>query len=288
MSADSDPAQPTAVDVVQVAARAYERDRYLSALLAPAHIRGDLIALAAFAGEVGRVPAFVSEPMMGRIRLQWWRERIEAGTSSGHPIATAALAAIERHNLPKSRFIDLIDAHDDTLDDAPFADDGALHSYLLRTHGTLFVCEGLIRGFTIEPTLARHAALAYGLSRHLLELFATISHGRQFLPMDRLANAGLSAERVQSDERKTLIMEQVAADVAKDAHRFLVAVRLSARTLSRAQRRGFLPLALVEPYLRLFEQQGLRQNGLGQAAAADIGSLSRVIRLWFAHATARL
>ena len=68
---------PTTVDVVTIAARAHERDRYLAALLGPRPIRRDLIALAAFAGEVGRIPAFVTEPMMGRIRLQWWRERLE-------------------------------------------------------------------------------------------------------------------------------------------------------------------------------------------------------------------
>ena len=61
-------------DVIRLAARAYERDRYLAALLSPAARRDDLLVLAAFAGDVGRIASSVSEPMMGAIRLQWWRD----------------------------------------------------------------------------------------------------------------------------------------------------------------------------------------------------------------------
>ena len=80
-------------DVVRTAARAFERDRYLAALLSPRGVREDLLALAAFAGELARIPAFVSEPMVGEIRLQWWRDAIRAGLKDGsgegggHPIS---------------------------------------------------------------------------------------------------------------------------------------------------------------------------------------------------------
>ena len=54
----SEPAEqrPSNTDVVRLGARAFERDRYLAALLAPHGVRDDLIALAAFAGEPGPHP----------------------------------------------------------------------------------------------------------------------------------------------------------------------------------------------------------------------------------------
>jgi hypothetical protein len=55
-----------AADAVAAAARLGEFDRYLAALLAPPSARADLLALAAFASEVARVPFIVTgEPAIG-------------------------------------------------------------------------------------------------------------------------------------------------------------------------------------------------------------------------------
>ena len=76
--------------------RRRDHDRFLTALLAPANRRAALFALYAFNAEIARVREAVSEPMLGQIRLQWWRETIEAlarGEVRGHE-AAAALAII--------------------------------------------------------------------------------------------------------------------------------------------------------------------------------------------------
>ena len=96
------PPRLDAGEVVRIAARAFERDRYLAALLAPRTLRDDLIAIAAFAGEIGRIPTMVSEPMIGRIRLQWWRDVIDAGDrATGNPVADALNTSTARHTLPR-------------------------------------------------------------------------------------------------------------------------------------------------------------------------------------------
>src|SRR5690606_14627189 len=74
--------------------RRRDHDRFLTALLAPADRRAALFALYAFNAEIARVREAVSEPMLGQIRLQWWRETVEAltrGEVRGHE-AAAALA----------------------------------------------------------------------------------------------------------------------------------------------------------------------------------------------------
>ena len=107
------PPPASAADVVRLAARAYEHDRYLSALLAPPAARDDLIALAAFAGEIARIPSFVDEPMMGLIRLQWWRDALfmPQAERTGHPIADAIRDTGARRCLPAADLEALIDAH---------------------------------------------------------------------------------------------------------------------------------------------------------------------------------
>src|SRR3546814_3218138 len=60
----------------------HDRGRYLASLFAPEAQREHLFAPYAFNHEVAKTAAVVSEPMIGRIRLQWWRERL-AGLYDG-------------------------------------------------------------------------------------------------------------------------------------------------------------------------------------------------------------
>ncbi|MEO1695501.1 MAG: squalene/phytoene synthase family protein, partial [Pseudomonadota bacterium] len=109
--------------MVVTAARAHERDLYLSALLSPRDARDDLITLAAFVGDVSRIPVYVSDPMIGEIRLQWWRDTLEAGlatgASSGNPVADATVQVARAHNMPQDELMRIIDAQALALYDAP-------------------------------------------------------------------------------------------------------------------------------------------------------------------------
>ena len=58
--------------------RQHDRDRFLTTLFAPDDRREDLLALYAFNHEVAKTREVVSEPTLGRIRLQWWRDNLEA------------------------------------------------------------------------------------------------------------------------------------------------------------------------------------------------------------------
>ena len=54
------------LEAVRASARLNAPDRYYAALFAPAAVRDDLIALAAFCGEIARIGRQVSEPVDGR------------------------------------------------------------------------------------------------------------------------------------------------------------------------------------------------------------------------------
>ena len=291
----SDPGPPIqadpGVDVARIAARAHERDRYLSALLAPRAAREDLIALAAFAGEVARIPPMVSEPMMGEIRLQWWRDTLNLppGVDSGHPVADRLRAAVTRRNLPAGLLAGFIDAHRVALYNDLLPDEPALHAYLARTEGALFELALRILGRhdATAHAVSGAAGLAYGLARTLTELPALLSQGRTLIPESRLALAGLSLAELTAPSTPDGTATRVAAlirEIIRDARRALAEVRRLAARLNRAQRVAILPVALVEPYLRSLE--GSVQDPL--RITPVLTPLQRIWPLWRAYWSGRL
>lgn len=75
-------------------------DRYLSTLYAPALLRPALFALHALDLELAEVVRTTTEPMLGQIRLAWWREQLQAldtGARPAHPV----LASLADHVLPR-------------------------------------------------------------------------------------------------------------------------------------------------------------------------------------------
>jgi len=96
--------------------RRHAPDFFVAALLAPAAARDDLIAVAALIGEIARIPAQVSEPMLAEIRLQWWRDALLAaatGVRTGHPVADAVAHTITRRRLDVGRLLAIVDAEDE-------------------------------------------------------------------------------------------------------------------------------------------------------------------------------
>src|SRR5262249_51595265 len=120
--------------------RRQDPDRYLTALFAPAGRREALFALYAFNLELGRVRESVREPLMGRMRLQWWRdclEEIAAGQPRAHEIARPLAAAIAAHDLNPVLLERLIDAREQDMDPDPPADPAALVDYARGTSAVL-------------------------------------------------------------------------------------------------------------------------------------------------------
>jgi 15-cis-phytoene synthase len=75
-------------------------DRELALIHMPARLRDAFAALFAIDAAMGDVVARSTEPALGRIKLAWWREQLEA-LDDGHPPDEPRLAAIAEHLAPK-------------------------------------------------------------------------------------------------------------------------------------------------------------------------------------------
>jgi phytoene synthase len=148
--------------------RKTDPDRYFSALFAPAAKRPFLFALYAFNAELARIGASVREPMMGEIRLQWWRETLEgarAGKPRTHDIARALAETFSEVELPASLFDTMIDARAFDFLEGTFTDAESRDAYLDATSANLMRLAARVLGAGDRfDDLAREAGLAYGLA----------------------------------------------------------------------------------------------------------------------------
>lgn len=241
--------------------RRYDRDRYLSALLAPEAHRPGLMALYAFNAEIARVREVVSEPLPGEVRLQWWRDLLEGtehGAVASHPVANVLLSTVQKYNLPRQGLIAMTEARIFDLYDDPMPSLNDLEGYAGETVSGLIqlVCLVLNRG--VDPktsTASGHAGVAYALTGLMRALPWHASRRQMFLPTDICERHALDPETVFRGEM-TPQLQAVLKEMRDHVRHHLNRVRNEAQSVPETCRNAFLPLVLVEPYLKRFEGQG--------------------------------
>ena len=265
-------------DAVRTVARDGDPDRYASALFAPQSARAALFALYAFNVELARAAEQVSEPQLGEIRLQWWRdalERASVGEATGHPVADAVGSVVRHYPSSRDSLAGLIDARSFDVSEKIMPDSTALDDYLGRTAGALFRLAAEVsaphRTAGIEPAV-RAAGIAYGLTGLMRALPVHASLGRVDLPAETLRSHGTSPERVLAGQKSEGLTD-VLAEFRETARVALKSAMAHVATLPRETQKAFLPLALVDPYLSALRKvDPLRQ-------VAEINPLYRLWRL---------
>ena len=240
--------------------RAADKDRYLTSLFAPAPRRPHLFALYAFNAEVAAVRERIAEPMAGEVRLQWWRDALAgraAGDIAGNPVAAALTDTITRCGLPLGRLEGLIEARAFDLYNDPMPASDAFRGYLRATAASLFELAGTILGGD-RASIARAtepAGLAYGIAGLLRAFPLHASRGQIFLPADLLDRSGALIEDIVTG-RATPAVLAALAELRAEARTELDEARAHIADLPAAARPAFLPLALVEGYLKAMDRPG--------------------------------
>lgn len=237
--------------------RANDHDRFLTLLFAPSSKRPALTALYAFNIEIARIAELVTEPMMGHIRLQWWRETIEGlprGETRGH---AAAEALHEAGGIPLEKLEALIDARERDLSEDAFADMSAVEDYAVQTSSTLMTIAGEIlagRDASRNAELPiRHAGIAYALTGILRALPVHASQGRLLLPADILGRHEVDPHDVLAG-RMTEGLRAAMHEVAGAARTHLAAAR--AHIVDTVLIPALLPASLCDRYLDLMTAPG--------------------------------
>ncbi len=241
--------------------RQRDRDRYWSALFAPERLQPGLHALYAFDAGLAHIAAAAKEPMVAQIRLQWWRDAVDLaapGTKTGNPVADALTGAIEEYGLPKESLIALVDARIPEVFGDPPASLQALQVSLCAKYAPVFELAAAILGCRSETckNAAQHASFAYGMTQTLRALPFQASRGKLMLPPSYFEGRGASLAAVYRGDTSAAFGAGLA-DLRSGAGRALQEFRALAPQLDPAAFAAFLPLALVEPYLKAMAAPGL-------------------------------
>ena len=235
-----------ALSPIAALVRRHDRDRYQTALFAPSAAREALFSLYAFNYEVARVREAVHEPMLGQIRLQWWREAIDTAFAGGavraHPVAEAITATIRGFPVNRALFDRVIDARERDLDDAPHANLAALEAYVEGTAVPLVLLALDILGAdnVTAQDAAHHVGIAYGLAGILRALPFHARKGRALfadnLSVREVVKAGATHLAAARSRRR---------DIPAAALPALLGARIAGRTLRQVERAGFDPFAFT-------------------------------------------
>ena len=269
----------TAISACGALVQRHDRDRYLSALFAPEAEREQLFALYAFNQEVAKTAEVVSEPMLGQIRLQWWRESlagIYAGRPRAHEVVVPLAGTIAEKHLPRDLLEMLVDAREFDLDPAPPEDFESLRVYVEGTSTLLLRLALKVLG--AEDSASRQAADHLGPAWAYLGLLRALPlHARQkrcYLPADLCEEAGLDLQEL-FELRSSPALRKVSGILMRAAAEHLAAARRVAADVPKAALPALLPARLADLYLKQLRRAG----GDPLAPAAQAPAPGRVWRL---------
>lgn len=238
--------------------READPDRYWATLFAPEGKRPYLHALHAFNYEIARVRESVREPMIGEIRLQWWRDALQGearGDVRANPVAAAVDDTIVKFRLPRQSFVDLIDARIFDLYDDPMPTLNDLEGYCGETSSSLIQLSSIVLCDGADPgtaDAAGHAGVAYAVTGLLRAFPLHARQGQLFVPEDILTRHGVVREDIVTGRGGPGLTGAIA-DLRAIVRKHLGQVRILRSTIPDAAAPAFRPLALVEPYLKQME-----------------------------------
>lgn len=229
--------------------RRVDADRFFAALFAPGEARPLLHTLYAFNHELARIGETARDPLAAEIRLQWWREALEAareGRPPAHPVAVGLAELLSRHRAQAEDLVALLDARVLESSPAPFATLPDMERHAQATSARLMQAAVYAIAGTREPVEPVDAAgIAYGLAGMLRSFRFHALRGKALLPADLLTEQGLSIVDVAvgTDSAKLKrVFDQVSACA-------LDHFRRATRNIPKAGLPAALPASLVPTYL---------------------------------------
>lgn len=269
MSATADPV----FDYCARELRRDDRDRYLTAVLAPARGRRALLALYAFNLELAKAVEIASEPMLAEIRLTWWHEAISEiyqGKPRQHMVVRALVEAGIPGIVAEAELQHQIDVRLEDLEPERFADFEQLAAFAEDGAGRLAMMSLACLG-PAETALSRVAAeigTAWALVGLMRGLARNANRRRLYLPNDALARAGVTASEIYAGRGA----EALAPLVGEVLEAALTRLQ-TARAICPRPPRWSLPVLLLAPLARAYAGRLRHQGSDPFAGEVSLGHL---------------
>jgi len=266
--------------------RQYDHDRYLTAIFAPASVRPHLFALYAFNVEIAKTREVVTEPLIGQMRLQWWRDALDTlygGGEIAHEVARPLAEAIRVGRLDRRLFDRLIDAREADLTDDPPPDLPALETYAEATAAPLLALALQLSGDASSAAgeISRSIGTAWALTGLIRAVPFHARQHRLYLPKDMIERTGVRVGRL-FDLKPDPALAEVVRGVGERALAQLEAGRASLGAVGRRHRSPLLLGELARLYLADLGKAGWNpfapELGRGRPLAVLNLMLGRLLR----------
>ena len=217
---------------------ALDEDRALSLAFVPDGARGAALSAARFFAEVAAIPARVSEPMLGAIRTQWWREALDevfgGAAVRAHPLVrglTTLRGAAVRAEMEAA--LDAVGTH---LEDRTFETaDEAIAAHAAFEGGCAAVIGALASGRALEEATHRRVRRLSGIAGVARALCVPPPPGR--------------SQAIETPAQRTARSLSAGVDTHRTALRAALADARSGERLPDAALPALLPATLAQRYL---------------------------------------
>ncbi len=240
--------------------RRQDNDRFLTALAAPPSHREGLFALYAFNAEIAKTRDVVTEPIIGQMRLQWWRDAIDkaaAGEVLKHEVVSAMAPLVTQPGVDPADFSCLIDAREHDLDPDGFAAETDFEAYVTAT--SMPLGRLAVRALGLEDTAATQAAELAARAYARMGVLRSVGHlartRRTLLPRDLLERHGVGDGDL-FELRSTTGLRTLARAVGEAAGRDIGAARALRPRVPKPALAAMLPASLAELYLQSLDRHG--------------------------------
>ncbi|MGM0563434.1 MAG: presqualene diphosphate synthase HpnD [Pseudomonadota bacterium] len=230
---------------------------YHSFRFLPGDKRLGMIALYAFCREVDDVVDETPEEATARHELDEWRQRVEdlyQGRAE-HPVCVALADDLQRFDMKKEHFLELIDGMAMDLDQDRYANFSELALYCYRAASVVGLLTVEIFGYRDRGTLkyAHDLGMAFQLTNILRDVGEDAHRGRIYLPLDELERFGVPAAQLHLDQT-TPEAQKLFAFQAERAERYYQQAFAALPECDRTNQRSGLIMAAV--YHRLLQRMG--------------------------------
>ena len=240
----------------------YDRDRYVACLFSKRNVQERLLTLYAMNSQLERIAEQVSEPQLGEIRLQWWRDslsQIGNGENIGHPVVDQIGNCFDLSADFQRHLTEMIDARSFDISGIQMPDRRALKTYLLKTEGALLKLGSMSLDNlpTVDPALLEAASELYGYTKLMVNLPFHSARGLILLPQDLCEQFELDPAHLQTGKMSSEL-SALLEFLQTECENLLKVVRHELDKTDKSAIDAFLHLALVPPYLQALQRNGVK------------------------------
>ena len=200
---------PVKIDAIALHCREMDYERYLLMGFSPPKYRSKLLVALAFNTEISQISSKVSEPMLGNIRYQWWRDAIndsQKNKYSGHFILEPLIPLINEHSYIAEDLLKIINAYEiECIGQSP-ANIDELFSFALETGGLL---NKLIAKMLVDCDQTAKIACSLGSIWTIINLMRDLPKEKKqagfWIPENLLKTTGIDVSSILDIENRKVL-----------------------------------------------------------------------------------